>query len=64
MQDLLAERTRRRNNQKKAEPEGRKSATRVKNVEQKEQDLDSLVASVKRKMDQNQHKAKRKRTRK
>lgn len=64
MQDLLAERTRRRNNQKKIEPEGRKSATGVKNVEQKEQDLDSLVASVKRKMDQNQHKAKRKRTRK
>ncbi|OWZ81169.1 hypothetical protein C365_00136 [Cryptococcus neoformans Bt85] len=64
MQDLLAERTRRRNNQKQTEPEGRKSATGVKNVEQKEQDLDSLVASVKRKMDQNQHKAKRKRTRK
>ncbi|WVQ72765.1 hypothetical protein IAR50_002325 [Cryptococcus sp. DSM 104548] len=64
MQDLLDERTRRRNAQKHAEPEGRKSASGVKNVEEKERNLDSLVQSVKRRMDQGQQKAKRKRSRK
>ncbi|ODN79732.1 hypothetical protein L202_03650 [Cryptococcus amylolentus CBS 6039] len=64
MQDLLDERTRRRNMQKHSEPEGRKSASGVKNVEDKERNLDSLVESVKRKMDQGQQKAKRKRSRK
>ncbi|WVQ82232.1 hypothetical protein IAT38_004360 [Cryptococcus sp. DSM 104549] len=65
MKDLLAERSRVRNaKQPQNEPEARKSASGVVNVEHKEQELDSLVQSVKRKMDQNQHKAKRKRSRK
>ncbi|WVN88193.1 uncharacterized protein L203_103394 [Cryptococcus depauperatus CBS 7841] len=64
MQDLLAERTRRRNTLKANQTEKRNPASGIKKLEQNERDLESLVQSVKRKMGQEQHKPKRKRSRK